>query len=87
MKRWQVLLIVAVIALGGAYAYWTFHRNDDRFGDPEVLEQIKSSTDCDKLKRWADGILVADSDNQRKFDQAVGYSNAANDRMKDLDCY
>lgn len=81
--------VIAVVVLGAiavAVFYGTLHRNDDRFGDPSTLSQIKSSTDCDALRDWSDAVLTADPDDNEAFDKAVGYSNAANDRMKQIGC-
>lgn len=87
MKRWQIWAVIAVLfALGGAYGYYVIHRNDDRFGNPAVLEEIKSSTDCEELQDWSDRPLTVDPGDDEAFDRAVGYSNAADDRMKEIGC-
>jgi anti-sigma-K factor RskA len=83
---WRPYVIAAVAICALAVLYFTMRAQDDRFGDPAVLEQIKTSTDCDELRTWSDAVLVADSQDDAAFDKAVGYSNAANDRMKELNC-
>lgn len=90
MKRWQLLAaVVLVVALAAAgVGYWAFHRGDDRFGDPQVLEQIKKTTDCDQLQKTADEALAAQSETRDgdEFNRSVGYYNAATDRMDQLSC-
>jgi hypothetical protein len=87
MKRWQIWAVIAVLfALGGAYGYYQLHRNDDRFGDPAVLEQIEHAN-CGELREWSDAVLRVDPNDKEAFDNAVGYSNAANDRMDELHCF
>lgn len=69
---------------------------DDRFGDPDVLEQIQSLTNCDELQQWADiylrtitgewGDAPPGAHASMTDDQAVGYANAASDRMDEIGC-
>lgn len=86
MKCWGIWLVVAVVVLG-AIGYLVL-RGSDRFGDSDTLSQISSSTDCDELHDISDEAEqdIAANRNQREFEQAVGYFNAANDRIKELGC-
>jgi hypothetical protein len=81
--------VIAFVLIGALLAlYFAVRSSNDRFGDPDEIEQIKSSTDCGELQRISDQALndMADHRSDRSFDQAVGYSNAASDRMKQLNC-
>lgn len=63
--------------------------HDDRFGDPAVLDQIENSN-CGELRQWSEEDLrvLADPDHtDEELDQALGYANAANDRMEELGCF
>jgi hypothetical protein len=83
---WRPYVIAAVVIALLLAVYLIAQSRNDRFGDSSTLDQIKSSTDCDELQQWADAVLATDPDSGRAFDQAVGYSNAANDRMKEIGC-
>lgn len=78
-----VLVAVAVIALLVALTTGPSHR----FGDPKVLDRIATMT-CLEAQQAADQAMADMNANRSKdeFDQAVGYSNAANDRLDELHC-
>lgn len=87
MKRWGIWLVVGVVVVGLAIGYLVL-RGSDRFGDSGTLAQIETSTDCDELHNISDDAQqdMAANRSQEEFDQAVGYFNAANDRIKELGC-
>lgn len=87
MKTKGVLVsIAAVVGIGVLALVITLFVNPsgNRFGDPDELHRIQSSTDCVELRHIADDVLTPQDG--AAADRAVGYANAASDRMKELGC-
>lgn len=86
---WRPYVIAAVVLCALAVAVFAFvvNRHDDRFGDQAELDRI-NSMNCGELQQEADKALqvMASNPSDEEFDRAVGYSNAANDRMAELGC-
>ena len=91
MSNRAAIALAAVIALvvGVVVLVIALNRPDDRFGDPEVLEQIEDAN-CGELREWSDEFLrvAADPDHtDEELNRAVRYSNVADERMAELDCF
>lgn len=86
--RPYALAVVVICALTVVFVVAQQAATGDRFGDPDRIAQINSSTDCGELRRISDDALqtMATNPSDEEFDQAVGYSNAANDRLDELNC-
>lgn len=88
LTGWRPYVIAAVVICALLVLFLAVNASyeRDRFGDPAVLEQIRSSTDCEELKGWEDDFLTVDPDREASYNKAVGYSNAASDRMDEIGC-
>ena len=79
---WVSCIAVAVLAGCGS--------GSDSPGNPAVYDRINSTSDCDALQREFDTAYANHQRAEAGSDLALaasGYMDAADERMKDLDCY
>jgi len=79
--RWATIGVVAVALLAGC--------GGERPGSSAVYDRISATTDCDALQREFDTASAshdrATTDDQREI--TLSYMQAADDRMKEVNCY
>lgn len=82
------LLVLVLAALAALYLVGSGEQ--DRPGNPAVYDQIEASTDCAALQETFDRAMgnhgrAEPGTEERRW--TLAYAQAADDRMKKLDCY